>query len=131
MTRQKKALTDFLIRHADRAFSVDEAAHRMREEGPAAAPGRSTMYRLLSELTEGGVVRRFFEPGDRQATYQYVGGSECEAHLHMRCARCGTLFHLSDELSSRVRSEIWNSDQFSIDNRETVLVGTCADCARN
>ena len=129
-TRQRKALTDFLMRHADRAFSADEAAHTMREETPGTAPSRSTVYRLLTELAGDGVIRRFFEPGDRQATYQYVGDAHCEAHLHMRCARCGTLFHLSDELTARLRAAVWNADQFSIDNRETVLVGTCADCAR-
>ena len=129
-TRQRKTIMDFLMRHADRAFSIDEAAHIMREEAPGAAPGRSTVYRIMAELAEEGAVRRFLEPGDRQATYQYIGDPTCEGHLHMRCARCGSLFHLSDELTTRVRAEIWNADQFSIDNRETVLIGTCADCAK-
>jgi len=129
-TRQKKALTEFLKRHSGRAFSAGEAARMMRGENPDAAPGRSTVYRILAELADDGAVRRFFEPGDRQNTYQYVGDARCETHLHMRCARCGALFHLSDELTARVRAAAWSADQFSIDNRETVLVGTCADCAR-
>lgn len=130
MTRQRKALTEFLMRHADEAFTVTQAAQRMREEAPAAAPGRSTVYRLMADLANDGMLRRFYEADDRQATYQYAGGARCENHLHMRCARCGALYHLSDELSARVSAEIWNSDQFSIDNRETVLVGICAACAR-
>lgn len=131
VTRQKTALMKFLAHHADRSFSVGEAARMLREEASEITPGRSTLYRLLAELAEAGLVKRFYEPGDRQATYQYVGNPACEEHLHMRCARCGTLFHLSDELTARLRAAVWNADQFSIDNRETVLVGTCADCARD
>lgn len=129
-TRQRDALTEFFKRNQDRSFSVDEATSRLREETPESAPGRSTVYRLMADLLEAGTIRRFPSENGRQAAYQYAGGAVCEAHLHLKCVRCGSFIHVSEEVSRRVSAQIFEFDQFAIDNKETVLSGVCAMCGR-
>ena len=128
-TEQKKQLIDFMTRHAQTAFSADETAKGLEEELGENAPGKSTVYRLLSRLCEEGKVKRFTERGERQSYYQIVAGKHCDRHLHLKCMSCGKLLHMSDEESEKLLGEVLSASEFFVDRENTVLYGRCAECA--
>lgn len=129
-TEQKKILTEFLSHHRDESFTIDEIEAKLRfeaEEG-IQLPARSTIYRLIDRLCVEGQVRKFIAPNERKASYQFVAGGHCDAHLHLQCTDCGKLFHMEESVSDELIRQISRCNNFSVDEEETVLYGRCALC---
>ena len=149
-TEQKKLLIAFLAEHKNRQFSAEELSEllncssaedreetekpeeneesKKQKENRGKAPGKSTVYRLVTELTEDGTLRRFPKSGGRGWTYQYHRMNDCSGHLHLKCEKCGTLLHLDCSLGDELLSHIEEEHGFLVDNQETVLFGLCAAC---
>ena len=128
-TIQKKELLQFLEKHSERAYTIDEMVSAM-ETDPACSsrPGKSTIYRLLPSLVEAGTVHRFSRGSGRKASYQIVGGQSCHSHIHMKCTGCGRLLHMSDDASMALAEEIARTNRFAVDLARTLLYGTCEIC---
>ena len=129
-TQQKALLLDFLSRNAEKAFSMESLADALSDDLGDKAPGKSTVYRLVNKLTEEGVVRRFAEENSRSAVYQIVGDASCHHHLHMKCTTCGKLMHMSDAQSEQIIEKIFGDSSFSVNQEQTTLYGSCAECSR-
>ena len=127
-TEQKKMLSDFLAKHAQCAFSVDELVAQMRIEYGSDVPGTSTVYRLINRLVEEGRVKRFVKGHSRRFSYQIVDGEHCRSHLHLKCIGCGRLVHLDERISDELLDKIRDNSNFSVSEAETVLFGECASC---
>ena len=127
-TEQKKLLSDFLHNNRDHAFTVEEICDRLRNQVGSAAPGISTLYRLMTAFVEDGSVKRFVRGNSRKFAYQLVGGDHCDAHLHLKCTDCGRLFHMEEQDSHELLTKIRALNNFSVNEEKTVLFGTCADC---
>ncbi len=126
-TRQKRELLRFMKAHSLENFSVDDVVFRLQGEGNAI--GRSTVYRYLEALAEQGTVRKY-QNAQGMTQYQHVEDeSQCASHFHMMCKRCGQLLHVDCDLMQSLTSHIADHHGFSLDARETVLVGVCARCA--
>ena len=122
-TGKKKIITELLSASPDRAFEIEEICDRILDGGR----GKSTVYRLLGELVNEGVVRRLTEDGDRSYRYQYFAG-ECHGHLHLSCSSCGSLVHLDGEASHRVKESVMAAG-FTLEDG-AVLKGECERCRR-
>ena len=120
-TKRREEIASFLMNNSERAFTSEQIACAVLDGDS----GRSTVYRLLSELVADGCIRRITD-GTRHVTYQYVGGEHCHHHLHLKCKGCGRLIHL-DESTSREVEERLSTSGFTIDGGE-LLLGTCSDC---
>lgn len=90
--------------------------------------GKSTVYRIVSELVADGCIRRICDTRTRRVTYQYMGSEECHNHLHLKCKGCGRLIHLDDEISRELEDSVRSVGGFSIDEG-ALLLGTCHDCS--
>lgn len=125
-TRQKRDLLKFLKEHSLENFSVDEVMFRLQGEG--AHVGRSTVYRYLEALAEQGTVRKY-QNAQGVTQYQHVEDEgRCGSHFHMMCKLCGSLLHVDCNLMQSLTAHIADAHGFSLDPRETVLVGVCAKC---
>lgn len=124
-TEQREALMGFLEAHAAEQFTAGELARELTRTAPI---GASTVYRLLGALTEEGAIRRFTLGKGRTFYYQYVGGERCGTHLHLKCTACGRLFHLAGCVSDFMQRQIRATSRFALDERATILYGTCAAC---
>lgn len=130
-TQQKTDLIDFLKAHSDKALTIDEIVEKMKsDQSFENAPGRSTVYRLMSKLVEEGTVTCFSRGGGAKATYQIIGGEHCHHHMHMKCTGCGRLLHMSDEDSGKLMDQIRSLSNFDIDLHQTLLFGRCEGCGR-
>ena len=128
-TEQRRMLLDFLKRHSDRAYTVEELWEGMNaERSLPAAPGKSTVYRMIGSLTEEGLVRRFVKGNSRTFVYQMVCGEHCGCHLHLKCSVCGKLYHMGDQETEKLVAEVFRRHRFSVDEEKTVLFGRCGDC---
>ena len=125
-TEQKKALLAFLSSHQEEAFSIDGLAEAMAADPDLPAVGKSTLYRLISQLVEEGSVKRFTKGHSRHFLYQLL--PHCAGHLHLRCSRCGRLYHMEDGESTMIIAEILSRHHFAVDGADTVLPGCCESC---
>ena len=128
-TEQKKCLTEFMSRHSDRAYTVEELAAAMQADPTlVSTPGKSTIYRLLTGLVQQGKVKRFVRGNSRQFTYQIVTCEHCDLHLHLKCTDCGKLLHIDDDASALIFQKVLESKRFCLDEGKTILFGRCQEC---
>lgn len=79
-TRQEELLFEFLREHQGQQLTIDEIISGLGSN----TPGKSTVYRLMARLTDEGEVQRFAKGDRRKFLYQFVSGSDCSCHLHLR-----------------------------------------------
>ena len=127
-TMQRNVLIEFMKKNTETAFSAEELAERIKNASPGCVPGKSTVYRLLQKLTEEGLVKRMVKGNSRKFVYQIAAGEHCDSHLHLKCTNCGKLLHMDDSESHRLFLRILKQSSFSIDERQTVLLGKCGGC---
>lgn len=128
-TEQKKMLLAFLQSHKEQAFSIDELCEAMKAElQKESVPGKSTIYRLMPELLEEGVVKRFVKEHSRKFLYQMIGGEHCHHHLHLKCSICGKVVHMAEIESEALLLQVLENYGFFIDAGKTILFGSCKEC---
>jgi Fur family ferric uptake transcriptional regulator len=124
-TEQRKLLLSFLKNHCDAQFTVEEIAAQLHG---GCSISVSSVYRNIDRLVTDGSVRRFAREGGRGSLYQYFDGQECAGHLHLKCTKCGQIFHLDDEAAAIVLAAALEKNDFSVDESKTVLYGLCKSC---
>ena len=120
---KRERIIGFLSNNHDRSFTLEEICSELTEDGK----GKSTVYRLVSELVGEGRITRISDGRTRHCTYQYVGGEHCHTHLHLKCKGCGRLMHLDEEVSASFEKTVELLGGFHIDDG-AFLFGTCRDC---
>lgn len=127
-TEQKKMLLAYLQANGKAALGMDELAAGMRATYGELSPGVSTVYRLMDRLVKDGTVKRFPKERGRGFVYQIVAGRACRSHLHLRCLQCGRLLHADGILSEELSQRLLALCRFSLNEEDTVLLGTCEAC---
>ena len=122
-TGKRELIIKFLRINSARAFTLEEISDEIASDGK----GKSTVYRIVSELVSNGSVRRLSDGKTRHCTYQYIGDAECASHLHLKCRDCGKLIHLCDEISNEFASALLSLDGFTLE-AGSMLFGKCANC---
>jgi len=124
-TEQRKRLLAFLQKNPDGQYAIEEIIVHLAGEG---APGKSTVYRLMSKLVEEGRVRRYTKGNGRQFLYQLIDGENCHDHWHLKCIRCGKLIHMDVDTTSFMQQSVRSKHHFFIDGDRTLLFGQCEEC---
>lgn len=128
-TEQKRVLFQYLEKNKEHSYSIDELVEGMKTDPDITnIPGKSTVYRLISELVQEGLVKRFVKGNSRQFIYQLVHGEHCGHHLHMKCSLCGKLIHMEDEESEAILAQVLEKHKFFVDEGNTILFGQCDTC---
>lgn len=121
-TAQRKLLFEFLSMHCDRQFTVDELA------GEISGISVSAIYRNINQLIASGAVRRFEQQDSRKFLYQYVGGGDCCDNIHLKCEKCGVIFHMDKEATEALVCAVKKNGDFDLHRGKTVLPGSCKLC---
>ena len=122
-TGKRERIIKFLRINSARSFTLEEISAEIVPDGN----GKSTVYRIVSELVADGKIKRLSDGKTRHCTYQYVGDDGCISHLHLKCRDCGKLIHLCDEISREFANALLSEDGFTLD-AGAMLFGKCADC---
>ena len=121
-TRAKKAVLDFLNSNSDSWISVEEII-----ENNYVNVKKSTLYRILTELTDSGVSLK--EYSEEKECYLYkINRSDCHSHLHLTCIDCGKYVHIEDEETESLIDKIGEKNEFVINKGKTVIYGLCEKC---
>lgn len=126
-TRQKTLIEECLRNTGGRHITAETVAALLTAQGTPV--GMATIYRQLERLVEEGTVRKYVLDGKTGACYQYNGETVCE-HFHLKCLKCGELFHADCDFLNRLSEHIYREHGFSVDNTKTVFYGECAACRR-
>ena len=121
-TKQRKQLTYFFEENPDRQFTVEELVDAIK------GVSVSTLYRNVNQMTQEGIVRRFQKNENRKFFYQYIGGGECDGHLHLKCNKCGRILHADDEGARAIAAAVKSSFNFEVDQSATMMFGSCVLC---
>lgn len=124
-TDRKKEIIALLSTHAKGALTTEEICGKILSDGK----GKSTVYRIISELVREGVVKKIAGAQTRRVTYQYLGKIKCREHLHLKCKSCERLIHLDRSTSELIINSLKSNGSFALDPME-ILSGVCQGCAR-
>ena len=122
-TGKKKQITDLLSENANAAFTLEQISEIVAPDGR----GKSTVYRIVSELVEAAVVKRISDGKTRHCSYQYIGNGECKSHLHLKCRDCGKLIHLDRSTSENLTAALRENGGFTLEYG-CMLFGRCEGC---
>ena len=107
------------------AIEIEDAL-RNRERG-ARAVSRASVYRILDELEDLGLVTRL-DVG--QATVRFEAMREGSGHHHhLVCDHCGTLTPFTDAELERTIQHVSERVPLAVSEHEIVLHGACNNCA--
>ncbi len=95
----------------------------LRERGRAV--GRASVYRVLEELHELGLVTKV-ELGQGQARYEPARAEH--HHHHLVCDTCGDVVPFDDDQLERAIAALSRRVDFDVSEHEIVLHGACANC---
>ena len=106
-TKTRQLILDYLIRNRQHAVSASNILEHLEAEG--ASPNPTTVYRYLDKLA----------------------GEHCREHLHLKCVRCGRIYHLDCHFMDEVRAHLMAEHGFTLQCEGSVLYGLCRSCAAN
>ena len=126
-TKQRSYIVDYLKENKDKHITAEEIIEHFKLiQNPI---GKSTIYRCLDSLVSEHEVRKYVISERDGACFQYIENQDdCTNHYHMKCTKCGKLFHLECDEIAELQEHILNHHKFKIDICKTVLYGLCSDC---
>lgn len=122
-TEKRKKIIELLSAYPGKSFSSEQICAVVIGEGS----GKSTVYRILSDMLKEGKIKKISSQSSRKVSYQYVNCQKSSEHLHLKCKDCGLLIHLDEETSHKVEESLMAARCFAIDEGE-LLFGRCEGC---
>ena len=122
VTLPRVKILDILGQSPNRHLSAEEIYRLLIERGEET--GVATIYRVLTQCEQAGLVRRLQFEGDR-AVFELA---RSDHHDHIVCVRCGDVQEFHDETIEHRQQEVAGEHGFSIEQHSMVLYGLCARC---
>jgi Fur family ferric uptake transcriptional regulator len=120
----RRAVVELLGRQ-DCCLTAQEIFDRLRGEGRRV--GIATVYRVLEQLSERGLVQRI-DVGAGTARYEAALATG-EHHHHLVCDDCGKVEAFADDELEAVIHKVERRTGYSVAAHDVVLRGACRDCA--
>ena len=125
-TKPKEYILEYLKGHKNQRFSVKEMYDSITHEGYEI--NLATIYRNISALEKEGVLLKHQGADSNCATYQYVENSDCLAHFHFECIKCGKVSHLGAKETNDFLRLIKKTLFFEVEPQNTYIRGICNSC---
>jgi Fur family ferric uptake transcriptional regulator len=88
--------------------------------------GLATVYRVLTQFEEAGlVIRHYFEGG--QSVFELDHGTH---HDHLVCIKCGQVEEFIDNIIEKRQQEIAKQAGYIIADHSLNIYGTCRNCQK-
>lgn len=108
----------------DCALTAHEIEERLKSAGRAA--GRASIYRVLEELHELGLVTRV-DVGQDKTLYERADADH--HHHHLVCKQCGAVLPFHDDDLEAAIDRLSARLDFTVSEHDIVLRGLCAVCS--
>jgi Fur family ferric uptake transcriptional regulator len=86
--------------------------------------GLATVYRVLTQFEEAGLVRRHHFEGDHSIFELDIG----EHHDHLVCVKCNRVEEFIDPLIETRQVEIAKAHNFELTDHHHTIYGLCPNC---
>jgi len=106
-------------------LSAEEVYQRLRDSGEEV--GLATVYRVLTQFVEAGLVIRHHFEGERMV-FELNAGSH---HDHMVCVQCGKIFEFHDSAIEERQRQVAQRAGFVMDEHALYLYGVCEGWKKN
>jgi Fur family ferric uptake transcriptional regulator len=130
-TKQKNLILDCLKSSEKDHVTADEIIDILKANGTPVA--KSTVYRFLASLEEGGDVRKYVLAEGSPSCYQFIDKSGgCVEHYHLLCKDCGGIVHFENQKLHEIFRDLRDArsgETLLIDGPRTIFYGTCSKCA--
>lgn len=114
-----------LLRHGERKhWSADEIYRDLASAGDDV--GLATVYRVLAQLEQAGIVRRTSFDGGK-AVFEVDDGPH---HDHLVCVRCGRVEEFCDDAIEQRQHAVALARGFALVEHRLSLYGLCGTCAK-
>jgi Fur family ferric uptake transcriptional regulator len=123
----RRAVVD-LLSTQECAVSALDIEDLLRADGRQV--GRASVYRVLDELEELGLVVRL-DLGTGTARYEVVDPAGEHHHHHLLCDDCGDLVPFSDPELERVIGRVSRRLPYPVSGHDVTLHGSCATCSQS
>ncbi|MCE5182927.1 MAG: Peroxide operon regulator [Synergistaceae bacterium] len=128
-TNQRKLILAVIERNSDRHITADDVHLALIHEGHPV--GKATIYRHFERLEKEGFLIKYSSVDGASACYQYAEPSGKESlHYHMKCERCGKLFHLDCSFLDQISAHFSEHHKFDLNRFKTVFYGICSECRK-
>jgi Fur family ferric uptake transcriptional regulator len=121
----RRAVIELLARQ-ECALSALEIEDRLR--GSRRQVGRASIYRVLEELEELGLITRL-DLGTGTARFEAVDPGGDRHHHHLLCDDCGDLVPFSDPELEKVIGRLSRRLPYPVSGHEVTLHGSCHSCS--
>lgn len=124
-TKQREIITQLFQENSEKCFTSKEVIDLLQGQ-----LGQATVYRMLSKLSEEGIICKYISENGSGALYRI---NNCEKngnhkHFHLKCSSCGRLIHMDCHVLGKIAEHLQADHGFLMDNSKTVLYGKCKDC---
>jgi len=104
--------------------TVDELYSEIQKSHPSIS--KTTIYRNLRQLANGGQIGRFALPGDVERC-----DKRTDRHYHFQCESCGSLLDVDIDYLEGINEKVQEKYGFQVDRHDLIFKGTCSHCKGN
>ena len=122
VTGPRLKILHILQEHEQRHWSAEEIFSKLSEEKQAV--GLATVYRVLTQFEQAGLVKRHvFEGG-----YSVYEWEEGEHHDHIVCVKCNQVNEFVDDVIEDRQQRIATKMGYELTDHRLVIYGVCPTC---
>lgn len=125
-TKQSEAILNYIVSLDGEHITAGQIRKHFDEKGFPI--GLATVYRHLNKLVESGRVRKYTIDGIDGFCYQYIIDEDSREYFHLKCDKCGALFHLKCGMLDGICQHVYEGHSFQINETKTVFYGKCVNC---
>lgn len=126
-TKQKELVINALKNQMDRHLTAEEILENIKKVSKDIS--QATVYRILGQLSDGGMVRKYIGADNKKACYQYVDShNKCNMHYHLNCDKCGQTIHYENSDVEKISKSILKEKGFEVNLQKIVFYGICKNC---
>lgn len=122
LTRGRQVVFDEVMQ-AHGHFAPEELLKQCRHKGRRVS--RATIYRILKELLEAGVIRTTAF-GEKHNHFEHLYDEK--RHHHARCIRCMALIEIPDLHEENLYKSVLEKQGFLVVGHEMHFYGICKNC---
>jgi Fur family ferric uptake transcriptional regulator len=110
--------------HERRHLSAEDVYRRISDE--KGEIGLATIYRVLGQLTDVGILARsVFDADSGKAVYEIHPGKH---HDHLICLECGRVDEFIDDVIEKRQKAVAESNGYALAQHQLALYGYCPEC---
>lgn len=123
-TLPRLRILEILERTPERHVSAEDVYRALIDE-EGGSIGLATVYRVLTQFEQAGLVIRHNFDGGGSAVFELEKG---EHHDHLVCIRCGRVDEFVDDTIEERQHKIARDAGYTMTDHSLIIYGLCADC---